>query len=103
LIKDTIINEIITNNKEGNVMLNMKSAQSLSDSFYRRSNVKNSMIRTVASSSAPVLTDVLNEKFNISSAGSRITEIEKETGIKFKRTFVTTSAGRGKPSVAYSL
>lgn len=84
-------------------MLNVKSATSLADSFYRRSNVKNFMIRTVASSSAPVLTEVLNEKFKVSSAGSRMNEIEKETGIKFKRTFVTTSAGRGKPSVAYSL
>lgn len=84
-------------------MLNMKSATSLADSFYKRSNVKNFIVRTVASSNAPVLTEVLNEKFKISSAGSRMNEIEKETGIKFKRTFVTTSAGRGKPSVAYSL
>ena len=84
-------------------MLNMKSAQALSDSFYRRSNVKNHMLRTVASSSAPVIAEVLNTKFSISSAGSRMNEIEKETGIRFNRTFVTTSAGRGKPSVAYSL
>lgn len=84
-------------------MLNMKSAQTLSDSFYRRSNVKNHMLRTVASSSAPVLTEVLNDKFKVTSAGSRMNEIEKETGIKFNRTYVTTSAGRGKPSVAYSL
>ena len=84
-------------------MLNLKSAQSLSDSFYRRSNVKNHMLRTIANSSAPILTDVLNQKFNVSSAATRMTEIEKETGIKFNRTYVTTSAGKGKPSVAYSL
>tara|TARA_R110000772_G_scaffold148811_2_gene259376 strand:- start:2007 stop:2261 length:255 start_codon:yes stop_codon:yes gene_type:complete len=84
-------------------MLNLKSAQSLSDSFYNRSNVKNGMLRTIAGSATPIITDVLNQKFNVSSASTRMREIEIETGIRFNRTYVTTSAGKGKPSVAYSL